>query len=236
MGAMILVDGSDSIDVGTKIEEEDGLITHRLVWKGTDVNLTNINGQLAGLIQSRDEIIPQYMNELNRLTRNLVQEVNRVHRSGYGYLNNSTGVDFFNPNYTDAATIRINLDIQQDLNKIASSSMPDAPGNNEIALQLAGLRNTPLINDNTVTLNDFYNGLVGGLGVESREARSFTDNYELLGQQVYNARQSVEGVSLDEEMTNLIKFQHAYDAAARVITVMDQALDMVIRGMGIVGR
>jgi flagellar hook-associated protein 1 FlgK len=55
-------------------------------------------------------------------------------------------------------------------------------------------------------------------------------------QQVDNMRQSVQGVSLDEEMANMIKYQHAYDAAARVITTMDQALDTVINGMGIVGR
>jgi flagellar hook-associated protein 1 FlgK len=57
-----------------------------------------------------------------------------------------------------------------------------------------------------------------------------------LVQQILNARESVQGVSLDEEMTNLVKFQHAYDAAARVITAMDEALDTVIFRMGITGR
>ena len=59
---------------------------------------------------------------------------------------------------------------------------------------------------------------------------------ELLVHQIENARESVQGVSLDEEMTNLIRYQHAYDAAARVITAMDQALETVISKMGIVGR
>jgi flagellar hook-associated protein 1 FlgK len=90
--------------------------------------------------------------------------------------------------------------------------------------------------DNSVTINDFYNSLVGTLGIETHEAQSFTENYELLGHQIENARQSVEGVSLDEEMANMVKFQHAYDAAARVITAVDQALDTVIHDLGIVGR
>ncbi|MCX6833604.1 MAG: flagellar hook-associated protein FlgK, partial [candidate division Zixibacteria bacterium] len=73
-------------------------------------------------------------------------------------------------------------------------------------------------------------------GVEAREASSFNQNSELIAQQIDNQRQSVEGVSLDEEMVNLIKSQHAFDAASRVITVMDEALDTVISQMGIVGR
>ncbi|HUV30191.1 MAG TPA: flagellar hook-associated protein FlgK [Acidobacteriota bacterium] len=234
MGAMVLVDGSDSFDIDTVAENEAGVTTHRVVWKGTDVTLANIDGQLAGLTESRDEIIPRYLEELNALTRELVERVNTIHRSGYGYQNGSTDVAFFDPRFTDAATIRLNADIEQDINKIAASSTPD--GDNLIALQLSDLRDVTVMTDNTMTFNDYYSGLVGGLGVESREATSFSDNYELLRYQVENARQSVQGVSLDEEMTNLVKFQHAYDAAARVITVMDEALDVVIGAMGIVGR
>ena len=85
-------------------------------------------------------------------------------------------------------------------------------------------------------MNDYYNTIVGALGVESNESQSVSANADLLVQQIDYARQSVQVVSLDEEMTNMIKYQHAYDAAARVITAMDQALDTVISTMGIVGR
>ena len=68
------------------------------------------------------------------------------------------------------------------------------------------------------------------------ESISFRNNYELLVQQIEYSKESIQGVSLDEEMTNMVKFQQAYDAAARVITTMDQALDTVISGMGVVGR
>jgi flagellar hook-associated protein 1 FlgK len=93
-----------------------------------------------------------------------------------------------------------------------------------------------VMDKNTSTMNDYYTSLVGKLGIETSEATSFSKNYELLVQQVDNSRQSVQGVSLDEEMANMIKYQHADDAAARVITTMDQALDTVIHGMGTVGR
>ena len=78
--------------------------------------------------------------------------------------------------------------------------------------------------------------MIGQLGVETQEAERQTTNQKILVDQVDSRRQSVSGVSLDEEMANMIKFQHAYNAAARAVTVFDETLDKVINGMGIVGR
>ena len=237
MGGMILVDGSDSIDLDAVVDHKDNQATHRLVWKGTNVELRNVNGQLAGLMETRDETIPSYLDRLNELSRTLVEEVNALHVSGYG-LDGSTGVNFFDANFTDASAIRINSEVLFDSNKIAisDSSNPDDRGNARIATAISALRESLAMGGGTATFNEFYNSLVGALGVEAKEAQSFEANYELLSRQIENKRQSVQGVSLDEEMANMVKFQHAYDAAARVITAMDQALDTVISGMGIVGR
>jgi flagellar hook-associated protein 1 FlgK len=235
MGAMVLVDSADSFPIGSKVINDDGRPIHKLVWKGTDVQLTNLNGELYGLIESRDKMIPKYIDELNTLTRTIIEQVNGIHSGGYG-ASDSTGVPFFDPNFTEAATIRINQEIVQDSNKIAASATPSPAFDNAIALALSELRNMTVMDKNTSTMNDYYTSLVGKLGIETSEATSFSKNYELLVQQVDNSRQSVQGVSLDEEMANMIKYQHAYDAAARVITTMDQALDTVIHGMGTVGR
>ncbi len=234
MGAMVIVDGSDSFEIGADVVNDGGISTHHLVWKGTGVRLKNLSGELAGLTESRDITIPGYIEELNDLARTLVQQVNAIHESGYGYQSSLTGVSFFDPDFTDAATIQLNLDVVQDINKVCASSSPD--GDNLVALQMADLRHAAVMANNTMTINDFYSSLVANLGVETSEAISLSDNYELLRHQVNNARQSVQGVSLDEEMANMVKCQHAYDAAARVITVMDQALDTLINMTGIVGR
>jgi len=237
MGAMVLVDGSSVIAIGAEAERQGTLLTHKLIWEGTEVELKNINGQLAGLMETRDVTIKNYLDQLNTLSRTLVEEVNALHVAGYG-LDGSTGVAFFDPQYTDAADIRLNREVISDLNKIAvsDSSDRDERSNGRVASAIADLRNASLLSNNSATMNGFYNSLVGALGVESREAASFASNYELLTHQIDNQRQAVEGVSLDEEMTNMVRYQHAYDAAARVITAMDQALDTVINGMGIVGR
>jgi flagellar hook-associated protein 1 FlgK len=86
------------------------------------------------------------------------------------------------------------------------------------------------------TINSFYEGMTGQLGVDALQANRLTNNSKVLSQAVEENRQSVSSVSLDEEMTNLIKFQHAYNAAARQITVIDEMLDKIINGMGVVGR
>ncbi|MCF6093414.1 flagellar hook-associated protein FlgK [Microaerobacter geothermalis] len=87
----------------------------------------------------------------------------------------------------------------------------------------------------TSTMDDFYRYTISQLGVDSQEAQRLMQNAEVLRGQVDNRRQSVSGVSLDEEMANMIKFQQAYNAAARSITTVDEMLDRVINGMGRVG-
>jgi flagellar hook-associated protein 1 len=83
---------------------------------------------------------------------------------------------------------------------------------------------------------NYYEGVIGNMAVISQEAVRLTSNSDVLRQAVDERRMSVSGVSLDEEMTNMIKFQHAYNASARMITLQDEMLDKIINGMGTVGR
>lgn len=234
VGALAIVNGPESMEIDVRETNVDGHPIHDLVWKGTAITLTNLNGQLKGLTDARDKIIPRYLDELNTLARTLVEQVNAIHVTGYG-LNGSTGVSFFDPFCLEASNIRVNRDLMNDPSKIATSAGGEV-GDQEIAVAISKLRDARVLDGDSLTINDYYNALIGTMGVEANEARSFTSNFELLVQQIDYARQSVQGVSLDEEMTNMVKFQQAYDAAARFITAMDQALETVISDMGIVGR
>lgn len=234
IGAMEIVTGLDTIPIETRIINDNGKMTHELVWKNTTVEIRNVNGELKGLLDARDEMIPRYLEELGMLAQTVVESVNGMHRTGFG-LDGSTGLNFFDPRYVDAESIRINEDLISSPNRIAASASGEV-GDGSIALAIQNLRNERVMVSGTTTINDYYDSLVGKLGVESHQAISFAENSALLVHQIQNARQSVEGVSLDEEMANMVKFQHAYDAAARVITTMDEALDTVISRMGIVGR
>ncbi|RKX29632.1 MAG: flagellar hook-associated protein FlgK [Candidatus Zixiibacteriota bacterium] len=234
IGALEIVNGSDTtaIDADAYIFNQE--IKHRLIWEGTSVGISCRSGELKGLLDARDLIIPKYIEDIDTLAATIVEQVNAIHVTGYG-LDGSTGNYFFDPDSTTAVSIRLNSELELSPDKLAVSASGE-PGDGDIALAIQLLRNERVLVNNSSTINDFYNGIIGNLGVESHQALSFAENYELLVHQVDNSRQSVQGVSLDEEMTNMIKHQHAYDAAARVITVMDEALDTVISGMGIVGR
>lgn len=87
-----------------------------------------------------------------------------------------------------------------------------------------------------VSLDSFYSSLIAAVGVQSQNAQRLTENQQTLVDQVSNWRQSVSGVNMDEEMTNMIRFQKGYNAAARVLTTMDEMLDKLINGTGVVGR
>ena len=234
VGAMEIVNGSATNRLSANVINEKGRMSHELVWEGTNIQITNINGQLKGLVDTRDELIPRYIDELDIMARSIIENVNSIHQSGYG-LDGSTGKEFFDSNYLSAGTIKLNMSLEISPDMIAASGSGER-GDGTIALEIQNIRNERIMLNGSSTVNDFYNSFVGNLGVETNEAISFSTNYELMVQQVHNSKESVEGVSLDEEMANMIKFQHAYDAAARIITTMDEALEVVISRMGIVGR
>lgn len=188
-----------------------------------------------------------------------VNGINGIHRLGYLLQTGSvqTGDDFFTikSGFSEltAESVQVNADIIDDVKNIASSTrvyddngeLKVVQGNGDLALLIAEIRNMrvnfdpdnssePILTDGT--FDEFFRAVVGQLGVESEEAARQSDNQKVLADQVDIRRQSVSGVSLDEEMSNMIKFQHAYNAAARVMTTFDEMLDKVINGMGTVGR
>ncbi|KXG76334.1 flagellar hook-associated protein FlgK [Thermotalea metallivorans] len=139
-----------------------------------------------------------------------------------------------------ANRIDVSSDVMNSLNNIAAALNDDGfgsalPGDGSNALELIKMR----YDVNMFTWgspDDFFKSLVSNLGVDSQEATRMTDNQQVLINQIDNNRQAISGVSLDEEMANMVKFQHAYNASARMITTIDEMLDKIINGMGIVGR
>ncbi|KYD23452.1 flagellar hook-associated protein FlgK [Parageobacillus toebii] len=216
------------------------------------VNGQDSNGQpiVAG-------IYPDMLNNLDKLAYTFGKLFNEVHNQGYG-LNGLNGASFFDgiDQVKDAAkTIGLSADVN-DLAKIAASTKQNEPGNGNNAINLAnvgsmllsagtvsliGTTNTIQISTLNLpltsgTIQTNYQGWIGKLGVDGQQANRMKNNSDVLRQSVEERRQSVSSVSLDEEMMNMIKFQHAYNAAARQITVVDEMLDKIINGMGTVGR
>jgi len=118
---------------------------------------------------------------------------------------------------------------------IAASKIAGLPEDNTNLLEFMSLRHDRHLFAEGAP-EDFMKSLVATLGIDSQQARQFFKTQENLTKQIDNRRTSVSGVSIDEEMANVVKFQHAYNAAAKMISTMAQVYDTLINRVGMAGR
>jgi flagellar hook-associated protein 1 FlgK len=113
---------------------------------------------------------------------------------------------------------------------------PSGRANTGIVELLSALRNKKVLNDGLESFNEYLGSVVAELGVESETAMKIKSNTDLMKKEIDGERERVKGVSLDEEMANMIKYQQAFNAAARVMTAVDDMISRVIDKLGLVGR
>ena len=201
---------------------------------GNSVDITHniAGGKMKGWLEARDVAVPKYLNKINDLSVAMMNEINSIHQKGYGLTTDPSGnpytnIDFFSG--TSASDMAVNLDIINDVKKIAAAgSAGGVPGDNSNAISIANLQNELKMDEGTETFDSYFNSLVSEIGVEVGSATVKLDHQTAVIDHLNNSRESISGVSLDEEMVNLIKFQHAYDAAAQLINKTDELLDTVI--------
>lgn len=237
VGGAVLVKGSDYETITFDAQNpSDGI-----KWSGykTDVNMSG--GELKGLMDLRDNKIEVYIDKLKNFATTFATEFNKIHTAGYD-LDGNAGVEFFKISSDSDEIISVNEEIVNDTDKIAAAGTSDGvPGDNQNALALANLKYSKVSiteNGNTITctLDDYYGTLISKLGVDSQEAQRMVDSQEVLVSQLDEQRKAVSSVSIDEEMSKMVMYQHAYNAAARMVTTMDEMLDTIIKSMGVVGR
>ncbi len=183
------------------------------------------SGQLKGLLDVRDQTIPSLRSSLDTLTAELVTQVNQQHRLGYG-LDGSTDLDFFAPTGTKASTIAVSLTNVRQI--AASSTAVGVPGNNANALTLAGLRSTAFAPLGNVTYQDYYSTIAGSFGSTVQGVQSNLQAQQIIHDQLTSQRASVSGVSMDEELANLLQYQRSFEAASRMITTADQLFQDIL--------
>ncbi len=228
-----------------------------------DFSKLNSTGKLKSLIESygyesngkATGTYPDMLNELDNLAYTFATEFNKVHESGMSpnEIANKTNDDipFFADTNSAAITdrkgfasrIQLAQQIQNSLDNIATADGSD-PANVTVgdATNVKALANVIKTqfdygaNNEMADFQGYFQNVIGGMAVISQEATRMTTNSTALQQAVDQKRQSTSSVSLDEEMTNMIQFQQAYNASARMITLQDELLDKIINGMGTGGR
>jgi flagellar hook-associated protein 1 FlgK len=216
------------------------------------------NGEVKAYIDSRDSEqtgIFAYLTSLESISKFLLTDFNAVHRAGHG-TDNIAGRNFFgdcaidySKDYSTATPpsgnwineLMVNPNITDSSAGLAIIAAKTTSGNNNAAGDNAILLANCLKTDPSHTLGDvsldaFYTSLIGALGIQAQDAQRLRTNQQTVVDHLANLRSSISGVNMDEEMIDMIRFQEGYNAAARVLTAMDEMLDKLINGTGIVGR
>ena len=221
---MVYVDGHTLVQDGAAFPLPTTIDLPNRALDNTPVDIRIQTGELRGLMDAIANL-QSYRADLNRLANTLITQVNAIHSTGYG-LDNNTGYLFFDG--TDASNITLHADIS-DPSRIAAASIPNVPGNGGIARALADLRNTPQGALGGVSITQFYRNLIGWVGNDAQLSKNRAESQQLTMAHLLQLRESVSGVSLDEEAANLVKYQRSYQAAAKMISAFDALLEDVLQ-------
>ncbi|THJ20870.1 MAG: flagellar hook-associated protein FlgK [Nitrospira sp. CG24E] len=214
--------------VGVPNLSNNGLLdVHYDAGAGATTNLSPViqGGRLKGLLDVRDQTISGLQASLDTLASGVVTQVNQQHRLGFG-LDGSTNQDFFATTGTTAGTIAVSL---SNIRQIAASSTAvGVPGNNANALALAGLRNQDVAAFGNVTFQEYYSTIAGSFGSTLQGVDGNLKAQEILHEQLTSQRGAISGVSMDEELANLLQYQRSFEAASRMIVVADELFQTIL--------
>jgi flagellar hook-associated protein 1 FlgK len=228
-----LVDKTRSWNLQTQFDTATGF--RAIAWNDGAGNLTDITGTIsAGRVRAILDMRDQYLGngfiaDLNNLAQTIITEVNGRHTEGYG-INGSTGVTFFNQTSSDfARNMDLSAEIKTDVRYIAAASSADDYSGNDNALRIASLIDTDVVIDGQNTrFSTFISTIMSNIGDLTKNAQDLSDHQESSMKILEQQRESRSGVSIDEELAKLMKYQYAYQAAARLISVADEMFQTML--------
>jgi len=136
---------------------------------------------------------------------------------------------------TGAGDIQLSTQIQEN-NLYIATGKSDADGDNTVARNIAGLKYEKVFENQGITIDGFYSYFVTGIAAEKQQVDTFVTTVKYSLSELELKMEEIQGVSMDEELTNLMRFQRSYEASARFITTVDSMIDKLINGTGLVGR
>ena len=187
-----------------------------LRWQDTGTPVTVPYGQMSSLLQSLTTTVPYYSGQLDQIAATLANTVNTQHGAGYD-LSGTAGGAFFSGTTTGGISVAIT-----DPALVAASSTPGGNRDGGNADAIAGLATAATGADLS------YRQLVANLGVITASVNQRADTQATLTQNTGAAVASASGVNLDEEMTNMLIYQHGFEAAARVVSTVDSMLNTLV--------
>jgi flagellar hook-associated protein 1 FlgK len=221
-GGAELVVGNQSFNLETEPNGTNGF--QDVYSQGADITSSIQSGNLAGDLQLRDQDIPSILSNLDTLANGIATSVNTQNAAGYD-LNGNPGGNIFTPPAAVAGSA-LNLSVAITNPNLVAASADGTQGNNANATALANLQSANDISGQNPL--SYYAGLVFQVGNDASTANNQLSGENLLVQQLQDQVGSISGVSLDEEGANLILYQNAYEAAARVAGVVETLFQSAI--------
>jgi flagellar hook-associated protein 1 FlgK len=220
-GQAPLVIGDTAIPLQTDFSSGQ---TRILDAQGNDITSEIQSGSLAGLLQENNTLLPSYLSDLNTLAQSVADQVNTTLSNGIDQNGNTPTTDLFA--YDATAGAAASLTVNPLTPDQIAAALPGAPGGNGNALALAQLTNATPING--FSFAQYYGNISANVGSDLSNAQSDATTDQQLLTQAQTLRSTISGVSLDQEATNLITYQRAYDAVSKMVTVIDAMTEDVI--------
>jgi flagellar hook-associated protein 1 FlgK len=234
-----LVDGVRARNVRT-VTAADGRVALHLA-NGAEP-LLPVGGAMQAMVDFLNVDLPDTTGRLDAIAASLVSRVNALHATGTLYPTSGAPVAagaFFDPTMTTARDIRLSTDVAASASNVAASATTPTganvagPGNNEVALAMANLRDAlgqvtytnPSGGVETDSFANFYRDTTSRIGTQVTNAATDAQVHATLATQADTRRKSVSGVNLDEELTTLMRAQQAYAAAAKVVSVASEMME-----------
>ena len=238
-GGLPLVQGTTAMSLETSASGSNVSLQLQAAGTTRDLTINTVGGEIKGLLTVRDQIIPSAKNDLDKLASEISTQVNIQHAAGAG-LDGSTGNNFFNDPtvasppaataWTDAArNMKVTL---TDASKVAAAAAPTppatvAPGDNTNALAMAGIGKNYLIGG-IDTFDSYYSKITSRIGLASNQNSLAVSGSQDAVNQLQNLRDSVSGVSLDEEMINMISYQRGFQSSAKFLSTVDDMMNTLM--------
>ena len=189
------------------------------------------SGEGASVAATINDVVPRYLSALDDIANTLVTSVNTMHAVGYGQ-DGVTGRNFFDPAGTTAATIAISTDVAGQPSLLAAGAPklpgPTAPG----ALDGNQARLIAALASSATGASTKYQTMISGMAIESRSAQQRAEVQGTIADSAVKEADSVGSVSIDEEMTQMMEAQRAFQAASRVLSTIDEMLGFLIERTG----
>jgi len=216
-----------SLDVFVNSNTGKHRITHRMK-----------EGELAGIIKVRDQVVNQSMKRLDSLATHLATEVNQIHNKGVG-LDGLTNRNLFKeiaPGTSGASgMLAITDDVKANFESVATAYEVGVPGDNRVALDIADIQNKIMFaaelsgqGEPRETLSQSINSMVGHVGVITQQDERLLDHAAAVVDQLENYRQSTSGVNIEEESISLLQYQTAFHAAVKTMKLGDELMDTIL--------